>query len=149
MSKLKGLKLKQLSAAVKEGRSVPVEKIGQRLRDVRQAIGMTQKQLAKRINISQPLLSRIEDNAGSCTLKTVVRVARALECDFWGALVSKDTLEAMIKRQAEKKAKSIVKRTFASMAMEQQAPENKAYEYQMKKLTEEFAANPGPVLWEE
>jgi predicted DNA-binding mobile mystery protein A len=149
MSKLKGLKLKQLSNAVKEGRPVPVDKIGQRLRDIRQTIGMTQKQLAKRIKISQPLLSRIEDNAGSCALKTVARVARALECDFLGALISKDTLETMISQQAEKKAKNMVKRTFASMALEQQAPENKAYAYQLKKLTEELTADPGPALWEE
>jgi predicted DNA-binding mobile mystery protein A len=149
MSKLKGLKLKQLSEAVKEGRSVPVDKIGQRLCDIRRTLGMTQKQLAKRIRISQPLLSRIEDNVESCTLKTVVRVARALECDFLGALVSENTLEAIIKRQAEKKAKNMIKRTFGSMAMEQQAPENKAYEYQVKKLTEELGANPGPMLWEE
>ena len=149
MSKLKGLKFKQLSVALKEGRPVPVENIGQRLRDIREALGMTQKQLAKKIKVSQPLLSRIEDNAGSCALKTVARVARALECDFLGALVSKDTLEARIKKQAEMKAKSMVKRAFASMAMEQQAPENKAYEYQLKKLTAELAADPGPELWEE
>jgi len=149
MLKLKGLKLKQLSAAVKGGRLVPVEKIGQRLRDIRQSLGMTQKQLAKRLKISQPLLSRIEDKAESSMLKTIVRVARALECDFLGSLVSKDSLESMIKKQAEKKAKNIVGRTFASMAMEKQALENKSYDYQLKKLTEELAANPGPGLWEE
>lgn len=149
MSKLKGLKSKQLSVAVKEGRPVPVEKIGRRLRDIRETLGMTQKQLAKKLRISQPLLSRIEDNAGSCTLKTVVRLARALECDFLGVLISKETLEAKIRKQAEMKARSIIKRTFASMAMEKQAPENKAYEYQLKKLTEELAASPGPELWEE
>jgi predicted DNA-binding mobile mystery protein A len=149
MSKLKALRLRQLSAAVKEGRPVPVDKLGQRLRDVRQALGITQKQLAKRLKTSQPLLSRIEDKIESCTLKTIVRVARALECDFLGALVSKETLEARIKKQAEKKAKSMVARTFASMAMEQQAPGNAAYQYQLKKLTEELAANPGPALWEE
>jgi len=149
MSKLKALKLKQLSAAVKEGRPVPADKLGQRLRDIRQALGLTQKQLAKRIKISQPLLSRIEDKIESCSLKTVDRIARALECEFLGVLVSKDTLETMIKKQAEKKAKSMVMRTFASMAMEQQAPGNEAYKYQLKKLTEELAANPGPALWEE
>jgi predicted DNA-binding mobile mystery protein A len=149
MSKLKALKLKQLSAAIKEGSPVPVDKLGQRLRDIRQALGITQKQLAKRLKTSQPLISRIEDNIESCTLKTIVRVARALECEFLGALVSKETLEAMIKKQAEKKAQSMVNRTFANMAMEQQAPGYKAYEYQLKKLTEELAANPGPALWEE
>ena len=66
-----------------------------------------------------------------------------------GALVSKDTLETVIKKQAAKKAKSLVKRIFANMAMEQQAPENKAYEYQLNKLTQELVADPGPELWEE
>jgi hypothetical protein len=35
------------------------------------------------------------------------------------------------------------------MAMERQSPENKAYQYQLKKLTDELAANPNPALWEE
>lgn len=149
MSKLKTLKLKQLSEAVKEGRPVPIEKIGERLRDIRSALGMTQKQLAKKIKISQPLLSRIEESTGSCTLKTIARVASALECGFLGVLISKERMEAMIERQARKKAQALVKRTFANMAMEEQSPGNKAYEYQLKKLAEELAANPGPELWEE
>ncbi|MCX5750769.1 MAG: helix-turn-helix domain-containing protein [Candidatus Saganbacteria bacterium] len=149
MSKLNGLRLKQLSEAVKEGRPVPVEKVGERLRDIREALGMTQKQLSKRLKISQPMLSKIEENTGSCALQTIAKVAAALECNFLGALDSKSTLETMIKKQAERKAQSLVKRTFANMAMEEQAPEKKAYEYQLKKLTEELIANPGPELWEE
>lgn len=146
---IKGLKLKQLSAAVKEGRAVPIEKLGQRLRDIREALGMTQKQLAKRIRISQPLLSRIEENAENCTLKTIIKVARALECDFLGVVAARTSLEAMIGRQAEMKAKNILKMTFANMAMEEQQPGKKEYDYQLNKLISELTANPGPELWAE
>ena len=146
MSKLNDLKLKQISAAVKEGRPVPAEKIGQRLRDIRQALGMTQKQLAKRLKISQPLLSRIEDNTGSCSLKTVARVADALGCTFLGVITSDRTLEAMIREQAQIKAKKLVDRTFSNMALEGQLPEDKAYAYQLKKLADELASAPGPEL---
>jgi predicted DNA-binding mobile mystery protein A len=146
---LKGLKLKQLSIAVKEGRSVPVEKIGQRLRDIREALGLTQKQLAKKLKLSQPLLSRIEENAANCTLQTIVKVARALECDFLGVVATRNSLETMIRKQAEAKAKNILKRTYSNMAMEEQQPGKKEYDYQLKKLIAELTANPGPELWTE
>lgn len=149
MASLKGLKLRQLSVAVREGRAVPVEKLGRRLRDIREAIGMTQKQLAKRIKISQPLLSNIEEDASNCTLQTVIKVARALECDFSGVVSSPMLLETMIRRQAEMKAKNILKRTFANMAMEEQQPGKKEYDFQLSKLIAELTAKPGPELWVE
>jgi predicted DNA-binding mobile mystery protein A len=148
MVDLRGLKLKQISEAVKEGRPVPAEKIGQRIRDIREALGMTQKQLSKRLKISQPLLSRIEENSESCAIKTLVKIAQGLECEFMGVIVSKDGLEKTIKKQAETKAGEMLKRTFANMAMEKQAPTDNAYDYQFKKLTDELANNPGPNLWE-
>jgi predicted DNA-binding mobile mystery protein A len=149
MSKMKGLKLRQLSMAVKEGRAVPIDKLGQRLRDIREVLGMTQKQLAKRIGIGQPLLSRIEEDVSSCALKTVARIAAALECEFLGVVTSRQALELMIKKQAAKKANGLIKRTFANMALEKQAPGQKSYDYQLKKMIEELSANPGPELWEE
>lgn len=149
MAKLAGLKLKQLSMALQEGRAIPVEKLGQRLRGIRETLGLTQKQLAKRIRISQPLLSRIEENTANCTLKTIVKVARALEGDFLGVVAVRNSLESMIRRQAETKAKNILKRTYANMAMEEQQPGKKEYDYQLNKMIAELTANPGPELWSE
>ncbi|MFH1542106.1 MAG: helix-turn-helix domain-containing protein [bacterium] len=149
MAKLKGLKLKQISEGVQRGQAVPVEKLGQRLRDVREVLGMTQKQLAKRLGISQPVLSKIEDNAESCSLKTVARVAQGLGCEFLGAIAAKDSLETKIKIQASQKAQALIKRTFANMAMEEQGPEKQNYEFQLEIMTSELMANPRPILWEE
>ncbi|MFA6548677.1 MAG: helix-turn-helix domain-containing protein [Candidatus Margulisiibacteriota bacterium] len=148
MANLKSLKLKQLSEAVKAGRPVPPEKIGQWIQDIREALGMTQKQLSKRLKISQPLLSRIEENAESCAIKTLVKIAHGLECEFMGIIASKDGLENIINKQAKMKAKEMLKRTFANMAMEKQAPTEAAYVYQLKKLIEELENDPGPNLWE-
>ena len=148
MADLKGLKLKQISEAVKAGRPVPVEKLGQWIRDIRETLGMTQKQLSKRIKISQPLLSRIEEKAESCTIKTLLKTAKGLDCEFMGVIASRDGLGNIINKRAEEKAKEMLKRTFANMAMETQAPTEKAYEYQLKKLIEELANNPCPNLWE-
>jgi predicted DNA-binding mobile mystery protein A len=148
MADLNSLKLKQISEALKAGEPVPVEKLGQRIRDIREALGMTQKQLSKRLKISQPLLSRIEERAEACTVKTLLKTAKGLECEFMGVIVSKDGLENIIHKRAEAKAKEMLKRAFAHMAMEKQAPTENAYAFQLKKLTEELANDPGPNLWE-
>jgi len=148
-SSFKKLKLRQLSETTRGKTLIPVEKIGKRLKDIREALGMTQKQMAKRLKVSQPVISRIEENIGSSRLNTILKVARAMDCDFMEAIASRAPLETMIKKQAEKAAKRVLSRTFANMAMEKQAPDDKAYQYRLKRLTGELAADPGPELWEE
>ncbi|MFC1511204.1 helix-turn-helix domain-containing protein [Candidatus Margulisiibacteriota bacterium] len=149
MSKLKDLKRKQLSETLKAGGPVPIEKLGQRLRDIREGLGLTQKQLAEKLSTSQAQLSRMEENPGATTLKSLVKLVTALGCNLSGVVTSEKSLAEIINKQAKKKAEQMLKRTFANMAMEKQAPEKKAYNFQLKKLIAELAANPGPELWEE
>jgi len=145
----KSLKLKQLSTSITEGKPLSIEGIGPRIHDVRTAMGMTQAQLAKKLKMSQPIISRIEKNAEACSLKTLSKVAQALGCNFLGVLSSEISLEEKIIAQAEKKARDILKRTFSNMALEKQTPNQEAYDFQLKNLVESLAKNPGPELWEE
>ncbi|MEK7376728.1 MAG: helix-turn-helix domain-containing protein, partial [Candidatus Margulisiibacteriota bacterium] len=124
MNDLIDVKRKQISDAIREGRPIPAENIGKWIRDIREVLGMTQKQMSKKLKISQPLLSRIEEKAENCAVKTLVKIARGLECEFMGVIISKDSIENIIKRRAEEKAKEMLKRTFANMAMEKQSPDN-------------------------
>jgi len=149
MSKLKDLKREQLSEELKAGVPVPVSKLGQRLQDIREALGLTQKQLAKKLKTSQAQVSRIEDDPSDSTLKSLDKLVTALGCNFSGLLTSDKDLTEIINQQAKKKAEQMLKRTFANMAMEKQSPEKKAYDFQLKKLIAELVANPGPELWEE
>ena len=66
-----------------------------------------------------------------------------------GILTSHQPLEVRLKSQAVKVARRILNRTFANMALEKQAPTKTAYNYQLKKLAAELAADPGPELWED
>jgi predicted DNA-binding mobile mystery protein A len=150
MSKIsRKLKEAQVSKATQKGTLIPVEKLGQRLKDYREALGMTQAQLAKRLKVRQPVISRIEEDAASSSLKTIIKIAGVLECDFLGALVSRQSAEEKVRRQAERVAKKVISRTYASMAMEKQAPSRRAYTDQLSQLIEELSAKPGPELWEE
>jgi len=150
MAKVKNkLKIGQLSKATQEGALIPIEKLGQRLRDYREVLGMTQAQLAKRLKVGQSVISRIEEDAASSSLKTLVKIAGVLECDFLGALVSRRSVAEKVRRQAELIAKKMTSRTYANMAMEKQSPSKEAYADQLKRLIEELSADPGPELWEE
>ncbi len=53
-------------------------KIGIMIREARQQAGLTQKQLAERIRIKPPLISRLENNAGDVKLSTLHKIASGL-----------------------------------------------------------------------
>lgn len=149
MSKLKDLKRKQISEELKAGRSLMISRLGIYLRNIREGLGQTQQQLAKTMKTSRNQVYRIEENPEAATLKSLVRMATALGCNFTVVISSDKSLEERINQQAKKKAEQMLKRTFANMAMEKQAPGKKAYDFQLRKLIAEFVVNPGPELWEE
>lgn len=50
------------------------------LRRLRDAAGLSQTEMAKRLGISQPTLNRLEHTAQNTTLKTLNQLCRALDC---------------------------------------------------------------------
>jgi len=148
-TKNKHLKLKQLTDSMNKHSPIQIHDLGNRLRDVRQAIGMTQKQLATRLQIKQPVIARIEKNIMSCSLETVSKVAKALECEFMAVIASNTSLEEIIRERAELAAKRLLNRSFSNMAMEKQMPTADSYKYQFRRYVENFTTDPGPQLWED
>lgn len=55
------------------------ERIGARVRALREAAGLTQGELARRTGIHRPNIARIESGRHMPSLDTVVRIARALD----------------------------------------------------------------------
>jgi len=58
----------------------PAQRFGQHLREIRQARGLTQKEVAERSGILIPYLSSLENGARLPTLTIVIRLAEALDC---------------------------------------------------------------------
>ncbi len=148
-NKFKQLKLKQLSESINRKVLLSIDQIPQRLKDIRKSLGMTQKQLAKRLNISQQEINKIENSKQSCNLKTIEKVFSALNCEFKCVITSNESLEKMIEKQAEKKADSIITNTSTSMAMEKQAIDKNTIRFQKKKLKNEFMIDINSKLWED
>src|ERR1700733_7625248 len=72
------------------------------IKALREALGMSTAQLAKRLGIKQPSLVALEQSEakGTIELATLRRVARALDCTVVYALVPNKPLEATIRDKA-------------------------------------------------
>src|SRR6516225_12018564 len=72
------------------------------IKAVREALGMSTAQLAKRLGVKQPSVVDLEQSEakGSIELATLRRVAEALDCKLVYALVPNKPLETMIRDRA-------------------------------------------------
>ena len=93
------------------------------IKTLRNALGMTATQLAKRMNISQARVSSIEsaEIEGSLTLNKMNEAAKALNCKFVYFLVPEDGLNNIIKAQAIKSVMENHKNVAHSMRLENQS----------------------------
>lgn len=92
---------------------------------IRQALGMSKTQLAKRVGVTRPSLDELESNEvrETITLASLHKVADALGCDLKYVLVPRKSLEKQIAEQALKKASSRLGRVNQSQALEASAIE--------------------------
>ena len=87
---------------------------------VRRALGMTAKQLAERVGLSQPRIAKMELNENNLKISTMKKIAEGLDCDFVYGFIPKSSLQETIKRQAHKKAETILSSVNTNMALEDQ-----------------------------
>jgi predicted DNA-binding mobile mystery protein A len=92
------------------------------IKAIRQALGMSERQLARRLNVSQPTVADIErsEAAGRIQLNTLRRAAEALNCTVVYALVPNEGLETMVKNQTRRVAERYLRATEQSMRLEDQ-----------------------------
>jgi predicted DNA-binding mobile mystery protein A len=117
------------------------------VRAIREALGMRAEDLADRMGISQPSLSRLESNEriGTVQLDTLQRAADALECDVVYALVPRRSLDEMVNDQARTRALERLGRVAHTMALEDQALSNEQLERRVRDLAAMYLTLPG--LW--
>jgi predicted DNA-binding mobile mystery protein A len=94
------------------------------IRAIRQALGVSSGELARRLGTSRQLPLQLEkgEAADSITLRSLRGVADALDCDLVYALVPRaDSMQELIETRARAKAKKNVLDVEHSMALEDQA----------------------------
>lgn len=90
------------------------------IKTIRESLGMTVKQLASRLGITQGRVSIMEQNEKNMKISTLEKVAAAMDCQFVPLFIPNKTLEQTVKNQAEKKAKDILANVNQNMALENQ-----------------------------
>ncbi len=92
------------------------------IRYIRQALGMTLKQLARKATISTTTVAQAEHGevSGKLSLATLKKMARAMECDFIYAIVPKTEIDKQIRNAALRKAKEIITKADDQMILETQ-----------------------------
>ena len=93
------------------------------IRAIRSALGMSTRQLASRLGITQQALSRIEqaEPSGAVTIKTLQRIAASVGCVFVCGFVPRSSLEDTLRQQAKRVAANRLGQATHSMALEAQA----------------------------
>jgi predicted DNA-binding mobile mystery protein A len=96
------------------------------LRSIREALGMSGKQLGERMDVSQPRVVQMEKDevSGAVTLKTMRQAAEAMDCIFVYAMVPRVSLDETIRQQAKKVAERRLSRTSHTMLLEDQLVSN-------------------------
>ena len=118
------------------------------IKAIREALGMSAAQLAKRLKNSQPTVFAMEQSAmkGKIQLATLRRVAQALNCTLVYALVPNAPLETIVREQARKVAKRRMQSVEHSMLLEDQSVPAKDFEERIDALARDM--NPR-ALWDD
>lgn len=111
-NRLKGLDRKELREPPTKGW----------IRSVRESLSMTSAQLAKRVGVSQPNIIKWEQREidSTITMKSLRRVAEAMQCDLVYALVPRKPINSILEERAKQIAADSLEQVSRSMRLEDQ-----------------------------
>ena len=118
---------------------------------IRSALKMSLRQLGNRLKISAQSVKEIEEREtnGSITIKALREVANALDLKLvYGFVPKGESLEAVIEKKANEKAREIVLRTSNTMKLEDQENSKTRIEKAIKSKAEEIKNKMPKYLWD-
>ena len=121
------------------------------IRSSRTAIGMTLKQLAKRLGFSVPAAKNFEmrEVDEAITLASLRKIANAMEMDLVYYFKPKhDSLDDLLQIRAELKAKELMERSNYAMILENQEADNKNKSREYDRLITEIRNQKLSSLWD-
>jgi predicted DNA-binding mobile mystery protein A len=120
------------------------------LRAIRDALGMTTRQMAMRAGVSQPSVTAWEQAEvnDAMTLRKLREAAEALDCELVYALVPRASLEQMVQDRASFLADQHLARTRHSMRLEAQDLEQDAFKHEKARVTDDLLRSKPSRLWE-
>lgn len=119
------------------------------VRAIRDALGMTASELGARMGLTRARIYALEAGEvdGATSLTTLRRAAAAMNCTLVYALVPNESLDAMVKRQADELARRHVGQADRTMRLEDQATSAAAREAAARELAADYARKPPRKFW--
>jgi len=119
------------------------------IRAIRDALGMTARQLSERLGVTQQSVARIEKEeiAGSVTIKTMRRIADSLDCVFVYGFVPRTSLEGTIEHQAQQVAARQLSKASQTMSLENQALSREENEKAISDMVNELIRTVPSKMW--
>ena len=92
------------------------------IRSIRKALGMSGRQLARRVGVSKQSIYRLEQDeiVGSITIKTLRNIAKSFDCIFVYGFVPRTSLSDTVKKRAEEVSRERINRINQTMTLEKQ-----------------------------
>lgn len=121
------------------------------IKAIREALGMTTAQLARRMGVSQPRVVEIEkaEKTNVITLDTLERAARAMDCKLVYTFVPKKSLEQLVEDRARIIAKERLTITGHTMALEAQSVSAEDEKEQFEQMVRRIVDKAGSDLWKD
>jgi predicted DNA-binding mobile mystery protein A len=138
------------SLAAFRGAKPPAVPRGGWIRAIREAIGMTTAQLAKRVHVTRQAVSDAErrEAADEITLAQLRRFAAALDCELVYALLPRRPLREVVDERADKLARGEVAAVAHSMALEAQATDAALVSERVNEVKRQLLAQRWSRLWD-
>ena len=116
---------------------------------MRQALGMSGAQLARKMGVTRALVSNTEkaETEGRVTINKMQDFAHARDCEFVYCMIPREKIQTSLKQRAMQKAQSIVDRTNKHMGLEGQALSNEQVKLETERLASEILKNELSDLW--
>ena len=116
---------------------------------MRNALGMSGAQLARRLGVSRAQVSQAEKNelAGVITLKTLKHMAEGMGCCVVYAIVPESSAGDIVAGRARRKAEQLIRKTSTHMALEQQSLNEKQLSFELERLQRELINEMPFDLW--
>ena len=138
-----------MQAAYKTRVAVRGLAIGALIKSIRLQLGMSQKALAKRARVPQSTISRIEQEQRDANLSTLNKILGAISCDLVIVPLLQDSIDAIRRKQARKKAEKQVSYLKGTMNLEDQQPDSMFISELIKQEEERLLQGSNSKLWEE
>lgn len=119
------------------------------IKTIREALGMSAKELGKRVGLDQSRISRLEnaEKTGNLKLSSLHKIAKGLKMRFVYGFVPENSLEEMMQEQAKEIAVKRMKRLRDTMSLEKQELSTDEQQKALKDMIEKILVEQPKDFW--